>query len=113
MIDNNIVGEGGGLGWMMNPIPNPNGYTSTCEHPDGSPCDGCQCGTGYPGGASTRDFPSPLPAPYGDAADQTFRIEDHVQVPPTAAPGEYVLGWRWDCETSSQVWQACADITIV
>ena len=48
-----------------------------------------------------------------DQADEAYRIEDYVRVPSTIAPGDYVLGWRWDCETSSQVWQACADLTIV
>jgi hypothetical protein len=28
-------------------------------------------------------------------------------------PGEYVLGWRWDCEESTQVWSGCADVTII
>lgn len=32
---------------------------------------------------------------------------------PTVAAGEYVLGFRWDAEGSAQVWQACADVTIV
>lgn len=32
---------------------------------------------------------------------------------PEVPPGEYVLGFRWDCESSAQVWQACADVTIV
>ena len=37
---------------------------------------------------------------------------DQLRVPPHLAAGEYVLGFRWDCESSAQVWQACADITI-
>ena len=36
-----------------------------------------------------------------------------VRVPAHLASGEYVLGWRWDCELTAQVWAACADITIV
>lgn len=39
-------------------------------------------------------------------------IYDQLRVPAHLAPGEYVLGLRWDCETSAQVWQSCADITI-
>ena len=27
--------------------------------------------------------------------------------------GEYVLGYRMDCESSAQVWSSCADVTIV
>ena len=36
---------------------------------------------------------------------------DQLRVPAVPA-GEYVLGFRWDCESSAQVWQSCADITI-
>merc|ERR1712086_46648 len=38
---------------------------------------------------------------------------DYLRVPEHLKPGEYVLGFRWDCETSAQVWQSCADVTIV
>jgi len=41
-----------------------------------------------------------------------LEIVDTVTVP-EVPPGEYVVGWRWDCEESSQVWQSCSDITIV
>jgi len=42
-------------------------------------------------------------------------IYDHLKVPKDSPPGElteYFLGLRWDCETSAQIWQSCADITI-
>ena len=39
-------------------------------------------------------------------------IYDRLRVPAHLPPGEYVLGLRWDCETSAQVWSSCADITI-
>lgn len=38
---------------------------------------------------------------------------DRVEVPADIPPGAYVLSWRWDCEESAQVWQNCADVTIV
>ena len=28
-------------------------------------------------------------------------------------PGKYVLGWRYDCEETAQVWQNCADVKVV
>jgi hypothetical protein len=28
-------------------------------------------------------------------------------------PGQYVLGWRWDCEATAQVWSSCSDVTLV
>lgn len=40
-------------------------------------------------------------------------IVDRVVVPQDLPAGDYVLGWRWDCEESTQVWAACADITVV
>ena len=39
-------------------------------------------------------------------------LYDQLRVPASLAPGEWVLGFRWDCESSAQVWQSCADITI-
>jgi hypothetical protein len=37
---------------------------------------------------------------------------DQLRVPSHLEAGEYVLGFRWDCESSAQVWQSCADVTI-
>ena len=47
-------------------------------------------------------------------ADRLTKVTtyDQLRVPEHLLPGEYVLGFRWDCESSAQVWQSCADITI-
>lgn len=42
----------------------------------------------------------------------TVNIVDTLRVPADTVPGEYVLSWRWDCEGTAQVWNACSDITI-
>ena len=39
-------------------------------------------------------------------------ISDRVLIPKDLPPGEYVLGWRWDCEETAQIWQNCADVSI-
>ena len=52
------------------------------------------------------------PGPCAGNWPTTVNIMDTVRVPADLAPGEYVLGWRWDCELTAQVWSACADITI-
>lgn len=41
-----------------------------------------------------------------------FSIIDLVQIPADLPPGDYVLGFRWDCEQTPQIWQNCADVTI-
>lgn len=107
-IPNTIVKEGGGLGWMRSPIPMPNFVGSDCDDMKGHPCHGCPCGSGYPGGARNEDFPNPFG---GNNKGKNTAIQDLVYVP-QLPPGEYVVGFRWDCETSSQVWSTCADITI-
>ena len=72
------------------------------------------CSEQYPGlppygGSDPAVFPDPLP---GHDFHQ-YAIEDTLKVPWYLPAGEYVLGWRWDCEMSSQVWSSCADITLV
>ena len=78
----------------------------------------CKCHERYPGipeyvGADPTLFPEPLPGFSSDVAYRTYAVEDTLVVPDDIPPGDYVLGWRWDCEMTSQVWSSCADITIV
>jgi len=40
-------------------------------------------------------------------------IMDAVKVPAHLTPGKYVLGWRYECEATAQVWSNCADIELV
>ena len=40
------------------------------------------------------------------------QIVDTVMIPVDLEPGQWVLGWRWDCEETSQIWQSCADVTV-
>lgn len=41
-----------------------------------------------------------------------FNIIDEVMIPADLPAGDYVLGFRWDCEQTPQIWQNCADVTI-
>ena len=43
--------------------------------------------------------------------DMPYSMTDIVKVP--QAVGRYTLSWRWDCELTAQVWNACSDVTIV
>ena len=42
-----------------------------------------------------------------------LEIVDTVQLPKALPAGEYVLGFRYDCEESNQVWSSCSDVKIV
>jgi len=42
-----------------------------------------------------------------------FGIVDLVKVPKNLKPGKYVLSFRWDCEQTKQIWNSCADVTLV
>jgi hypothetical protein len=42
-----------------------------------------------------------------------LEIVDNVIIPKGLPAGPYVLGFRWDCEESNQIWQSCSDVTIV
>ena len=49
----------------------------------------------------------------GSSAVPDLEIVDRVLIPADTPPGKYVLGWRWDCEESNQIWQSCSDIEVV
>ena len=50
----------------------------------------------------------------GSGVGDLYNLEvlDKLRLPASLAPGEWVLGWRWDCEESTQVWASCSDVTI-
>ena len=127
-----VVAHGGGAGWMRHPQP----YVTdlACDYvvqpPDhcGWDCPGCGAPTYAADGAcpcvcydeypelSNRSYgadPAWTPALLPDVPEDSYAIEDTLVVPDDIPPGDYVLGWRWDCEMTSQVWSSCADITIV
>ena len=63
---------------------------------------------GYP------DHPPKFPTQGNCTGDWTHNVTmyDYLRVPEHLEPGEYVLGFRWDCESSAQIWQSCADVQI-
>jgi len=89
--------------WAMNPIPRLDskqtgkGFEPRCkEVPECQPTasnSNCKC--------------SGMWGPYD------LEIVDNLEVPSNLPAGEYVLGWRWDCEESTQVWSNCADVTLI
>jgi len=97
-----------GSHWTRNPIP-------ACIEPDGgyfNDEDDCPNGT---------QFPPPAPGlqGYGEThvkpGEATFlwTLMDLVLVPAHLEPGNYILSFRWDCEQTSQIWNACSSISVV
>jgi hypothetical protein len=114
-LNSTFVSEGtlpAGSTWQMNPIP---GYVIEafngwhyCKQP----------------GKNCRWFDPPCYDPYSEHPDTlgqglcsgewltNVTFYDQLRIPGHLEPGEYVLGFRWDCEASAQIWQSCADVTI-
>ena len=92
-----------GSAWQMLPIPDTENV-----HPSG---DKTEAWTFPPPCYEPRYPDQPLPfLSEGRCSGQwitNITIYDRLRVPEHLPPGEYVLGLRWDCETSAQVWQAC------
>ena len=95
-----------GVAWTMNPIPAcddvSGGYKNAgCARAQFPPPKGCDASCwGY----------QPCPT---CATKEMPAIVDKVSIPADLPPGEYVVGWRWDCEQTAQVWSGCGDVTVV
>ena len=114
--------------WARNPIPRVNDNNqgqadaAACPGPDGTSGLGCvqfeppcpyDC-TGTPNCTHGRLPSSTDGSGQGECSGDWTRgvIVDEIKLPPKLKPGAYVLGWRWDCEETAQVWQNCADVII-
>lgn len=96
--------------WAMNPIPFCDEREDLCT-PSSIITEGSfqpACHGGDLRNNATDPRPHPLCSgvfPFG------VTIVDALIVP-DVSPGDYVLGLRYDCEMTAQIWQQCADITI-
>jgi hypothetical protein len=87
--------------WAKNPIPRNDMY---------------QTGQGFAPPCMQFGMPAEMCSGMEDGrggSEPTLEIVDRVLIPHGISPGEYVLGWRWDCEESNQIWQSCSDVTII
>lgn len=124
-----------GSQWTRNPIPACGGYAGGApggshHTPFWNDCREAQFDPPLKDVIPPNQKYAPLPGLYGFgvgvwtsqtdpdefafwAARFNFNIIDLVQIPSNLAPGEYVLGFRWDCEQTPQIWSNCADVTII
>merc|ERR1719461_836926 len=106
-----------GSTWVLNPIP-PRCLSGECR-------EGKKCAPLPEGEAGTPCDDTPEPSfdpPCDETGNQgrcsgnqpskggtTVAVVDWLEIPKNIEPGKYVLGWRWDCEATAQVWSACSD----
>ena len=98
-----FLAESPGL-WARNPIPD--------HRVESSP--------GHPRNLTALEFPAPCrddtsgPTKGLCSGERPFHlaIVDVLQIPADIPAGDYVVGFRWDCEESAQIWASCSDITI-
>ena len=84
------------------------GPCEPCPQTAGSDCSRCDNNWN-----EIPSFPPPKAADgVAQGSDHTHAIRDVVKVPANLPPGKYVLGWRYDCEATAQVWSNCADIAL-
>jgi hypothetical protein len=86
---------------------------SPCPGTPGSDCSRCdQVSTVLPGRyKNAPQFPPPCEECQG-VDWGGLSVRDLVKIPETLAPGNYILGFRYDCEATAQVWSNCADVVI-
>lgn len=122
-----------GSTWARNPVPRVNTDNRGLENEKGCNQTGFQGGrnnpicqqfkalcpedTGtYPMCSPTQGWPCSYDGSGQGACSGDWTagvIADKVVVPKALKPGKYVLGWRYDCEETAQVWQNCADVNVV
>jgi len=82
------------------------GHCEPCPETPGSDCSRCDNPPIHPWGTSS--FPQPCD---DHCVGQKPAVLDVIKVP-KLTPGKYVIGFRYDCDSTAQVWSNCADITI-
>ena len=75
-----------------------------CPGTPGSDCSRCD-------NTQVPSFPPPMSGATGNS--HSHGIRDVLKVPSDLPAGKYVLGFRYDCEATAQVWSSCSDITLV
>ena len=90
---------------------NVDGPCKPCPQSIGSDCSRCDK-NGTPAWTPFCDPAECAGVGEGDKAGHVAAL-DTVKVPAGLKAGKYILGFRYDCEATAQVWQQCADIELV
>ena len=93
----------------------PSPVCKPCPGTPGSDCSRCdQVSTVKPDRYKRPGVPQfPAPCASCEGVDWSgFSVRDVVKIPEDLEPGKYIMGFRYDCEATAQVWSNCADVTI-
>ena len=96
-----------GSTWRKNPIPRGPHAWSFYGASSEPVCEESPACTG-----ALKTSPPPGTCKCSGEWNDAVEIMDHVAIPKGLKAGKWVLGWRWDCEESTQIWTSCSDVTI-
>jgi len=109
-----------GSQWTKIPIPACAGWRGGKRDKDDLCASGFQFDPPAPGLFGYGKHPlkvstASIPHAGGEGTGQPFpfSVGDNLDVPDGLEPGEYVLGFRWDCEQLPQVYNSCSTITLI
>ena len=83
-----------------------------CPETAGSDCSRCS-NPGWPSTSKGPPQPAFEPLVPGVVEAPIESVLDVLKLPSSLKPGDYILGWRYDCEGTAQVWSNCADVKLV
>ena len=90
------------------------GNCAPCPQTPGSDCSRCDQVGSVVEGRYKKGPPFPPPCDGCEGVDWNgYAVKDIVEIPEGLPAGKYILGFRYDCEATAQVWSNCADVTLV
>ena len=111
-----LAGEGGvGNCGAKNPL---SGATNCmpCPGTPGSDCSRCDQVTTIAADRYKRPGVPQFPEPCEGCSGvdwNGYAVRDVIKIPADLPAGKYILGFRYDCEATAQVWSSCSDVTLV
>ena len=103
-----LKGENG-VATCHDAAPSGPGNCAPCPGTPGSDCSRCDQVGKVVEGRYKKGPPFPAPCDGCEGVDWNgYAVKDMVEIPKDLKPGKYILGFRYDCEATAQVWSNCA-----
>jgi len=89
------------------------GNCAECPGTPGSDCSRCDQVSSVKPDRYKIGPPFPPPCDGCEGVDWSgYSVRDVVKIPANLPAGKYILGFRYDCEATAQVWSNCADVVL-